>query len=386
MKIEFIGKFYDQHSLSIVNRNLVLKMKDDPDINLCITSLDFYDPINPLKKEDVLALKELEANSFDDADIQIRHTYPPIFRWPLSKNTKVIFIQPWEFERIPFEWQYKFEQFADALIVPSEWTAGRFIEAGLDPEKLYIVGNGYNPEVFNTKESSTDKFKSNKFTFTFVGNAQFRKGIDILISIWFKTFKRNDSVRIIFKDSPKIYGNNNTLDELLKIMYKTKCAEMIYYDDTFSEQEMADLYKATDVLVHPHRGEGFGMHIQEAMACGAVPLISDQGAPTSFVDLEKDGFGIKTDRKIIDILDQKIFAAKPGDSFTGMNQHSFVQEPNPIVLHNLLKEIYNNKDSILKDKPQNNKIKTWEQVVKELNKGLKELYTNGKESKPRRFS
>ena len=63
MKIEFIGKFYDQHSISIVNRNLVLKMKDDPDINLCITSLDFYEPINPLKKEEVLALKKLEDNS-----------------------------------------------------------------------------------------------------------------------------------------------------------------------------------------------------------------------------------------------------------------------------------------------------------------------------------
>lgn len=386
MKIEFIGKFYDQHSISIVNRNLVLKMKDDPDIDLCITSLDFYDPINPIRKEDVLSLKKLESNSFESADIQIRHSYPPIFRWPLFDNTKVIFIQPWEFERIPFEWEYKFEQFADALIVPSEWEAGRFLEAGLNPEKLYIVENGYNPDIFNVKESLNNKFKSDKFTFTFVGNAQFRKGIDILISVWFNTFKKDDSVRIIFKDSPKIYGNNNTLDELLKIMYKTKCAEMVYYDDTFSEQEMADLYKATDVLVHPHRGEGFGMHIQEAMACGAVPLISDHGAPTSFVDFKEDGFSIKTNRRVINILDQKVFAAKPGDSFTGMNQHSFIQEPDSNVLKKLLLEIYKNKDTILKDKPQNNKIKTWEQVTKQLNDGLKEFYNNEKGIKPKRIS
>ena len=32
-----------------------------------------------------------EINEIIEADIQIRHTYPPIWRWPVHKKTKIIF-------------------------------------------------------------------------------------------------------------------------------------------------------------------------------------------------------------------------------------------------------------------------------------------------------
>ena len=60
------------------------------------------------------------------------------------------------------------------------------------------------------------------------------------------------------------------------MQYKTECAEVIYIDKNLSEQEMADLYKCSNVVVHPYRAEGFGMHVQEAMACGCLPLVPDR--------------------------------------------------------------------------------------------------------------
>ena len=46
---------------------------------------------------------------------------------------------------------------------------------------------------------------------------------------------------------------------------------------------MSRIYKSSHVLVHPYRGEGFGMHVQEAMACGCFPLVTGDGPTDEFV-------------------------------------------------------------------------------------------------------
>ena len=113
MNIEIVGKFFDNHSLSIVNRNIVLNMYTmlGDDFRLCITPLDSYNPESGLNKKEVKILKELAAITLEDVDVQLRHSYPPIWQWPVSEKTKVVYIQPWEYEKVPFEWQYKFETF-----------------------------------------------------------------------------------------------------------------------------------------------------------------------------------------------------------------------------------------------------------------------------------
>ena len=62
MKIEFVGKFYDNHSLSIVNRNIVTNISNlHPDIEIGITALDAYDPEYQVDKNIVKQLKELQS-------------------------------------------------------------------------------------------------------------------------------------------------------------------------------------------------------------------------------------------------------------------------------------------------------------------------------------
>ena len=114
-----------------------------------------------------------------------------------------------------------------------------------------------------------------KFNFVYVGNSQWRKGLDLLINAWHKCFKSYDNARLIIKDNPAIYGKNSVLNEIVKMQYKTGCAPVTYIDDNVSDETMADIFKASKVVVHPYRAEGFGMHIQEAVACGCVPILPD---------------------------------------------------------------------------------------------------------------
>ena len=61
MIIDFVGKFYDNHSLSIINRNLVIQLTTIyPDWEISITPLDSYDPEYKLDKNVVKQLKILE--------------------------------------------------------------------------------------------------------------------------------------------------------------------------------------------------------------------------------------------------------------------------------------------------------------------------------------
>lgn len=325
MIIEIYGKFYDNHSLSIVNRNLA-KALHNLDVTLQIVSVDEPTVASQLPASEVDFLQRLEVEQ-GVPDIQIRHYYPPIWSWPKYDTTKVVYIQPWEFPKVPFEWQYKFETFADALIVPSNYTSTAFYMAGLNPKNLFAIHNGYNEDLYNTEPSTQSKLvDKDKFSFVYVGNGQWRKGLDLLLNAWAKAFVKADNVELIVKDNASIYGKNNILNEIIKLQYKTGCGTIRYNNDNLSEQEIVQLYKSADSVVHPYRAEGFAMHVQEAVACGCIPIIPDRGPTSEFIP-SFIGHQIKTESKAIDISDPAIYALKPGDSSTLMNSHTFMPEP-----------------------------------------------------------
>ena len=49
---------------------------------------------------------------------------------------------------------------------------------------------------------------------------------------------------------------------------------------------MASIYKNSKFLIHPYRAEGFGMHVQEAVACGCYHLLPDVGPHNDFIPEE----------------------------------------------------------------------------------------------------
>lgn len=383
MKIEVLGKFYDYHSLSIVNRELVkglIRLKHE----VTITPIDSFDPEYNIPVDDLEILESAKSKDFVP-DIQIRHAYPPLWRWPIHKETKVVFIQPWEFSKLPSEWAYKMEQFADGLIVPSNWVADRYLEAGLNPEEVHVVPNGYDPELFNTKKEVDTLIKQdNKLVFTYVGCAQYRKGIDILLDAWSKAFVKADNVLLYVKDTPNIYGQSNLLNEVIRMQYSTGCGQIMFDDEARTSAEMASLFKRTQVLVHPFRGEGFGMHIQEAMACGALPLVTHGGPANDFVS-EESGIFINTSRTLIDLNSPKVFATKPGDALTIMGSHAWILEPSQEdLMHKMRYIYYHHQRHTVLDKVKNAKLFTWETVAQKYSKALRDIMesSNG----PKRLS
>lgn len=349
MQVEFIGKFFDNHSLSIVNRKLALQLRNMCDLS--IVALDKPDATYGVNIKEVDELLKLSTDA-KTPDIQLRHSYPPIWRWPESRTTKVVYIQPWEFSSIPSEWQYKFDTFADAVITPSDWTANVYKNAGLNPDTVYSIPNGYDETVFNM--SARKNLSTNKIRFLYVGCSQFRKGIDVLLHVWAGVTKRYENVELVIKDTPQVYGRSNLLQDIVKLQHTTQCANIVYNDSSLSESEVAELYGSCDFVVHPYRGEGFGMHIQEAMACGVVPVVTAGGSTDDFVIDNK----VASNRKIVNMND--IFAAKPGDSMTLMGSHRYVIEPDLTSLTNTINTVKNTYKDI---KVNTSKLSTWDEVT-----------------------
>jgi len=59
-------------------------------------------------------------------------------------------------------------------------------------------------------------------------------------------------------------------------------APVVYVDRDLSPAELPRIYASGDVLVHPYRGEGFGLPIAEAMASGLPAVITRGGAADDF--------------------------------------------------------------------------------------------------------
>lgn len=345
MQIEFIGKFYDNQSLSIVNRKVALQLKEL--CNLNIIALDSPDSSFKVSPDEIDQLRTLEKQA-DSPDVQLRHSYPPLWMWPEHEKTKVAYIQPWEYYSIPSEWQYKFDSFADAIISPSLWNAQAYKQAGINPSKIFVVPNGYDDTIFKPTTKKTDTIK-----FVYVGCNQFRKGIDVLLNSWARVTKKGDSVELIIKDTPQVYGKSNLLQDIVQLQYNARCAKITYIDESMSENEIANLYSECNFVVHPYRGEGFGMHIQEAMACGCYPIVTAGGPTDEFAT----GYKIDSTRRVVNPYD--IFALKQGDSMSNMGQHRWVLEPSANSLDQHLKAAINNKQISV----DVSRLNTWKHVA-----------------------
>ena len=70
-----------------------------------------------------------------------------------------------------------------------------------------------------------------------------------------------------------------------------------YIEKILSEDEVVGLYTACNVLVHPYRGEGFGLPILEAMACGIPAIVTNGGACLDFCN-EKNSLLVQANKKI----------------------------------------------------------------------------------------
>jgi glycosyltransferase involved in cell wall biosynthesis len=278
------GPVLREHSLSGVNRELArailesgafdLSLVDTEGATLAVESDPSLFPLaGPLK--DLLP---------SDPDVTVSHQYPPVFSRPATGAFAMML--HWEFGPAPIDWVRAIEANVDELWVATEHVRRGFLESGLDPERVVRVPLGVDARRFHPGVEPLDLGPAvTGFRFLFVGGLLWRKGVDILLEAYVRAFTRADDVTLVVKDFSTTgpYRPQGAMQERLhQIVADPRAPRLAHFTGVLPESDMPRLYAACDSLVHPYRGEGYGLPIAEAMACGLPVVVPDKGACRDF--------------------------------------------------------------------------------------------------------
>lgn len=271
----------------------------------------------------------------DRADVvHVRHQWPPSFEPPGSGHWVVM--QPWEFGSIPAAWVGPMSRLVDEVWAYTSWVRDCYVAAGVPSDRVRVVPLGVDPDVFRPQAPPRPLATSRRFKFLFVGGTIPRKGVDLLLTAYAAEFSMADDVCLVIKDfnADSIYRGQTAVAAVDRLRAAAGAPEVLYLDDMLDPAGLAGLYRACDCLVSPYRGEGFGLPIVEAMACGTPAIVTGYGAALDFCDAS-DSYPVLA--RVPRFAEKRV-----GDIPT--IDHPWLAEPDIAVLRERMRHVFTHPD------------------------------------------
>lgn len=175
-----------------------------------------------------------------------------------------------ETDQLPQGWAEGLNQ-ADYVLTASAWGRQIMINNGVDYKKLRVVPEGVDPAVYHPWGAENEKIRDGKFNFLMVGKYEPRKGYDELIQAFIQTFGYNTDVQLLIKADT--FYKPESLSEFQKKLQGINQKNIKLISGMIDDVSMASVYRSCDAFVFPSRGEGWGLPLIEAIACG-LPVVS----------------------------------------------------------------------------------------------------------------
>ena len=241
---------------------------------------------------------------------------------------------------LPRDWVDVFPDSFDQVIVPSQFCKELFLESGL--RNVSVIRPGMNGELYNPDVAPL-RMDTRSFVILFVGEFNHRKGWDVAVRSYARTFSAEDDVTLIIKTWSPVFEEERIRDTIAKTMLEAGAAgKLPHYQlllTMIPDALMPALYRMADVLLMPSRSEAYGLPAAEAQACGIPVIATDHGALKELVSTHS-GF-------IVPVREMK--PSKP----TGMTWDFYkglsFPEPNEDYIVDLLRHLYTD-SGILTDK------------------------------------
>ena len=231
-------------------------------------------------------ITEYSNANLHDATITIAHVnadmLPHVYKLKKSLFGKyTIAYMAWETEFFPREWADR-SQYCDEIWVPSNF-AKTAIEDVIQcpvfvvPHPLFIPLKYLSDINHGASQKKNGPFK---FLASFDACSDVeRKNPQSVILAFQKAFGREDDVKLIIKVSNADRCGQN-LSKLHELVSGQDNIDII--SKNLSKDEYFSLMKNIDVYVSLHRGEGFGLNIQQAMAMCKPVIVTNYGGNTDF--------------------------------------------------------------------------------------------------------
>jgi glycosyltransferase involved in cell wall biosynthesis/tetratricopeptide (TPR) repeat protein len=281
VSVAWMGSFLDYGSLSFVNRELTSQLARQRGLELKLgPKVPISDQLRKVPELEDL-WRHLQPDAERHAAITVRHSWPP--NWRLPESGRLVVMQPWEFGSLPEEWVRNSSKVAEFWAY-SEYVRNVYVSSGVPAEKVKVVPLGIDPERFHPEVPPLELATKKRFKFLFVGGTIHRKGPDVMLNAYLRRFTAQDDVCLVIKDfgGKSVYAGQTLESQIRAAQAKPGAPELLYLNEELPPDALPRLYAACDCLVHPYRGEGFGLPILEAMACGLPVIVTAGGSADDF--------------------------------------------------------------------------------------------------------
>ncbi len=283
-RVRFRSDVWADHSLATVTRELVGRLASAPDFTVEVATAE----TPPYPAEYAARLAGVAGAGTPrrpgPAAVEVRHSWPPDLS--ATSGGRLVLIQPWEYGGAPAEWVDPIRSNVDEVWVPTTWVRDCYVRSGIPAAQVAVVPNGVDTTVFAPDGPRLELANRAATRLLFVGGTIDRKGFDVLLDTYLATFGPGDDVCLVVKPfgADTVYRDSNLDARVRAAMADPRNPAIEMVDRRLSREEMAALYRACHVLVHPYRGEGFGLPVAEAMACGRPAVVTGYGACLDFCD------------------------------------------------------------------------------------------------------
>lgn len=209
------------------------------------------------------------------------------FKSDKSFNIAIIY---WELMSIYPEWHQSIHQFDEI------WCASSFMVRAISavssrPVKLIRPSINFEHKRINTPKLPL-KIPKDRYIFFYSFDANSvsgRKNPIAFLESYINEFSLNDGACCIIK---LMYPDPESQDiKRLKIIGE-KREDVIFLEEILSDEQMVEFFQLIDCYVSPHRSEGLGLSIIEAMAAEKPVIATPFGGPCDFVT-DKVAYPIK---------------------------------------------------------------------------------------------